>query len=144
MTVHSGSFKPGQPPTATSFRPGNPRNEHTFVPGNPGGPGNPHARQTAGFRAALFRCVSTEDIEHIAHVLVREAKAGQRWAVKELLDRLIGRAPLAVQVEGSAPWGAGELLAVVVAALAEFPEARAKLAGRLRDLREGEANGECP
>ena len=62
-----------------------------FAPGNGGGPGNPHARSVARFKAALVEAVSEEDIREVAAVLITNAKAGERWAVRELLDRLIGR-----------------------------------------------------
>jgi hypothetical protein len=65
-----------------------------FAPGNPGGPGNPCAAAVAGWRAVLVEAVTPDDIRAVLAELVKQAKAGERWAVKELLDRCLGRATL--------------------------------------------------
>lgn len=62
-----------------------------FVRGNPGGPGNPHARQVARFRAALLEAVTDDDLRAIARKLVEESKAGNVSAAGLLLDRLLGK-----------------------------------------------------
>lgn len=70
-----------------------------FAKGNPGGPGNPHGRRVADLRAALLDAVTEADIRAVAKVLVARAKAGEVPAIRELLDRMVGR-PLPVdQVE---------------------------------------------
>jgi len=61
-----------------------------FAKGNAGGPGNPHARRVGEIRAKLLAAVTDEDLETIIQTLVAKAKAGEQWAVKELLSRLIG------------------------------------------------------
>jgi len=63
-----------------------------FAKGNPGGPGNPHARRIGEIRARLLAAVTDEDLESIIRTLIEKAKAGEPWAVKELLSRLIGDA----------------------------------------------------
>ena len=63
-----------------------------FAPGNAGGPGSPHVRAVASWRAALAATVTRQDIEDVLHQLVVEAKAGKSWAVRELLDRCLGKA----------------------------------------------------
>ena len=70
-----------------------------FAEGNPGGPGNPHGRRVADLRAALLDAVTEADIRAVAKALVARAKSGEVPAIRELLDRLVGR-PLPVdQVE---------------------------------------------
>ena len=62
-----------------------------FARGNPGGPGNPYARRTAALRSALLDAVTEADIRAIAKALVKRARDGEVPAVRELLDRLLGR-----------------------------------------------------
>ena len=62
-----------------------------FTQGNVGGPGNPLAGKISKLRAALVNAVSEEDINSIAHSLIAAARNGDIRAVKELLDRTIGR-----------------------------------------------------
>lgn len=64
-----------------------------FAKGNPGGPGNPHGSQVAKLRAALLNAVSVDDIEAVARSLVAQAKAGEIQAARELLNRVMGKAP---------------------------------------------------
>ena len=70
-----------------------------FATGNRCALGNPHARRVAELRAALLSAVTPEDIEAIARVLVKKAKGGDVVAVKELLDRCIGKAPAPVVLD---------------------------------------------
>jgi hypothetical protein len=62
-----------------------------FAPGNAGGPGNPHAAQVARWRATLAANVTENDMAEVVRALVKAAKAGGGWAVRELLDRTLGR-----------------------------------------------------
>ncbi|MEY4212245.1 MAG: hypothetical protein RL458_470 [Pseudomonadota bacterium] len=62
-----------------------------FGAGNPGGPGNPYARRVAALRTALMDAVTDEDIRAVARALVNQAKAGEVPAIRELLDRLVGK-----------------------------------------------------
>ncbi len=64
----------------------------TFAKGNAGGPGNPHARRVAALRAAMLEAVTEDDLRVIIGELVDQARAGNLAAIKELLDRIIGRA----------------------------------------------------
>ncbi len=63
-----------------------------FVKGNAGGPGNPHNAAIARLRKALHAAVTEEDIEQVISVLVAKAKEGSLPAIRELLDRTIGKA----------------------------------------------------
>ena len=62
-----------------------------FAQGNAGGPGNPHAAQVGQLRRALLDAVTAEDIRAIAAKLVEMAKDGNVAAIKELLDRTLGK-----------------------------------------------------
>lgn len=62
-----------------------------FAKGNPGGPGNPHSRRVAALREALLESVTESDIRAVAKALVSKAKGGDIPAVRELLDRLLGK-----------------------------------------------------
>lgn len=62
-----------------------------FAPGNRGGPGNPYAVQTARLRAALLRKLDEACIEEAAKALMTGVRSGNIVAVRELLDRTIGR-----------------------------------------------------
>ena len=63
-----------------------------FTKGNSGGPGNPHVKSVAAWRSALARVISPADIEAVLRKLLERAKAGEPWAVRELLDRCLGKA----------------------------------------------------
>ena len=98
-----------------------------YLPGTCGGPGNPHAGAVAAWRKALVLAVSPADLEAVIRVLLERAKAGEPWAVKELLDRCLGRAP--AEAEDPAPpappvkvnLDLGRLLADRMAAAAQKP-----------------------
>ncbi len=62
-----------------------------FAKGNPGGPGNPFARHVGQLRSALLEAVTAEDMRVVASKLVELAKSGDVRAIKELLDRVLGR-----------------------------------------------------
>ena len=82
------AYNAGMPTPSTNGR--TPRGQ--FATGNPGGPGNPYARRTAALRSALLDAVTEADIRAIAKALVKRARDGEVPAVRELLDRLLGRA----------------------------------------------------
>ena len=63
-----------------------------FARGNPGGPGNPKLREVARLRRALLDGVTETDIRDVVAALLDKAKAGHLPAVRELLDRLVGKA----------------------------------------------------
>jgi hypothetical protein len=62
-----------------------------FTRGNSGGPGNPHVKSVAAWRSALARVILPADIEAVLRKLLECAKAGEPWAIKELLDRCLGK-----------------------------------------------------
>ena len=62
-----------------------------FAKGNLGGPGNPFARQIAGFRKALCAAVTEQDITELAQLLLAKAKAGDVPAMKLLFQYTLGK-----------------------------------------------------
>jgi hypothetical protein len=62
-----------------------------FGAGNRFATGNPRHRQTAELRAALFAAVSSKDIEAVVATLVEKARSGDVVAIRELLDRVLGK-----------------------------------------------------
>lgn len=63
-----------------------------FAPGNRASKGNPHAVQVAKLRATLLGAVTPADLKAVIGKMIEAAKAGEPWAIKETLDRCIGRA----------------------------------------------------
>ena len=74
-----------------------------FAPGNPGGPGNPHVRKVAKLRRAMFKAVTPKDVADVLAMLVAQAKAGDLVAAGMLLDRVFGRAPVALSGPDGGP-----------------------------------------
>jgi hypothetical protein len=70
-----------------------------FAPGNAGGPGNPHCRRVAQLRAVLLETVTDDDLRAVVQRLVGLAKSGHVPAIRELLDRLLGKSIATVAVE---------------------------------------------
>ena len=71
-----------------------------FAKGNPGGPGNPLARRTAAVRRLFNESVGEDDLRAVVAELVARAKAGEPWAVRELLDRMLGKAERIPEASG--------------------------------------------
>ncbi len=62
-----------------------------FGPGNRLGRGNPIAGRAAKIRAVLLKKVTPKVASQIADELIEQAVAGDLAAIKELLDRTIGK-----------------------------------------------------
>jgi len=62
-----------------------------FTIGNPGGPGNPHAAKVARLRTAMLEAVDEGDMKEIIGKLKELATGGNVSAIKEILDRCLGR-----------------------------------------------------
>ena len=81
-----------------------------FAKGWKGGPGNPHAQQVAQLRSALLEAVTPDDVKAVAAKLVEMALGGDLAAIREVLDRTVGRAEVAVaqhqhgHLHASVPW----------------------------------------
>ncbi len=93
-----------------------------FTKGNPGGPGNPHARHVAAIRSVLMSAVSDDDLRAIVSTLVEKAKAGDVMAAREVLDRLLGKAKVAVAVEPEPQRTPEEIMAAIRALEQSHPE----------------------
>jgi len=76
-----------------------------FAPGTCGGTGNPNAKKVAAWRQALVDAVTAEDLEAIIRQLVVTARAGDPWAVREILDRCLGKAVAQVELSTAAGFG---------------------------------------
>jgi hypothetical protein len=73
-----------------------------FGEGNPGGPGDaPALAKSHQLRAALLSAVTPEDIREVAAKLLESAKGGSLPAIRELLNRCIGK-PREVKDTGDA------------------------------------------
>ncbi|MBX3408114.1 MAG: hypothetical protein KF869_15270 [Phycisphaeraceae bacterium] len=70
-----------------------------FAPGWRGGPGNPHAAAVGRLRSALLKEVGPDDIRAVIRALVEKAKTGDVPAIRELLDRTLGRSVEADLIE---------------------------------------------
>lgn len=62
-----------------------------FAAGNKLGRGNPLAGRAAQIRAVLLRKLTPKQAEQIADKLISQAKSGDLAAIRELLDRTIGK-----------------------------------------------------
>lgn len=79
-----------------------------FLPGNKLGRGNPFNKKCGEFKTAFFAAIQTEDVTQVAKRLIRMAKKGDLDAIKEVLNRTLGKVGEAVEIEGDG----GESMAV--------------------------------
>ena len=86
-----------------------------FRQGTKPGPGNPHAVAVAAWRSALVSAVTADDVEKVVGVLMAKAKAGEAWAVKELLDRCLGKAQQKMELEATGETGWAAMVACLQA-----------------------------
>jgi hypothetical protein len=68
-----------------------------FAKGNPGGPGNPHARRVSELRSVLLGKISDQDLAQIVDTLLAKAKGGDLLAIREVLDRTLGKPTLQIE-----------------------------------------------
>ena len=78
-----------------------PRTQGRFSKGNPGGPGNPFAKQTAAIRSALYKALNPSELSAVVKALLREAKAGDIAAIKEIFDRTLGRSVSTIEMRAA-------------------------------------------
>ena len=67
-----------------------------FSKGNRGGSGNPYARRVARLRSLLLDPVTDKDLEAMVATLVNRAKKGDIVAIREVLNRLVGKLAAAI------------------------------------------------
>ncbi len=70
-----------------------------FVKGWKGGPGNPHAKRVAQLRARIMQAVDDETFDEVITALIQMAKDKDLDAIRELLDRSIGKASQTEMIE---------------------------------------------
>jgi hypothetical protein len=62
-----------------------------FAKGNAGGPGNPFAAKVARLRKTMLASVTPADMREVVAALLAKAKSGDVAAVRELLERTLGK-----------------------------------------------------
>ena len=68
-------------------------NNGRFTKGNQAAKGgNPHTAKMNQYRRLFFEVCKEEDMKDIIEALIITAKNGEQWAVKEALDRGLGKA----------------------------------------------------
>ena len=70
-----------------------------FIEGHPGGPGRPKGKRTAELRRELLAETDINELRQVWAKLLELAKGGDLAAIKEVLDRTLGRPVQAVDVE---------------------------------------------
>lgn len=121
------------------FAPGN-RAGKLFVKGNSLGKGNPNARRQYELRQALLGAAEPRHVEGVYRVMLKAALEGDVAAAKLVLEYIVGRPAQALELSGpdGEPLGGdlAQLQAVIMGALAKFPEARFAVAAELRAVRD--------
>lgn len=111
-----------------------------FARGNKLARGNPNNRRMGELRKVLLDAVEPRHVEGVYRVMLRAALEGDIAAARVVLDYAVGKPMQAVEVSGpdGGPLGGdlGQLQAVILAALARFPEARFAVAAELRAVRD--------
>lgn len=63
-----------------------------FLPGNKlGTGGDPYAARKTQFRTVLMEAFTPAEMLKVANALLKAARKGEPWAVRELLDRMLGK-----------------------------------------------------
>lgn len=75
-----------------------------FQKGNTMGCGNPlgttRVHRSVAFRKMFLDCVTDADFKAVIKVLIKYAKIGDSWAVKEFFDRALGKSVQALEIKG--------------------------------------------
>ena len=99
-----------------------------FCKGNRGGPGNPIAQQVSQIRRVLLSAVTEEDLVDIVQSLINKAKAGDTLAAREILDRLMGKAKVTMEIEPPPERTEQEIRTDLLMLLRENPDVARELA----------------
>lgn len=87
----------GKPP---NLKGGNGRNpDGTFAKGWKGGPGRKRGARTEHMIDAFDRLLTQPKADEIMGKLIEEAVNGAPWAIKEVLDRCLGKANQKIEVD---------------------------------------------
>jgi len=106
-----------------------------FAKGNRLGHGNPRARHVAMLRNTLLGSVTPEDIQAVVMVLLEKAKGGDMAAVRELLDRTVGK-PGTMDDDTMTAEEAHRLIGVVISCVRSHVTDSAMLGAIRQDLLE--------
>lgn len=113
-----------------------------FAKGNAFAQGNPLAAKVQQLRRVLLDVVTVKDLEKVCRKLITLAKAGDLVAIRELMDRLFGKSKTAIELTGAdgEPLGVSmaALQGAVLEALADHPDARLKVAAKLKSISANE------
>ena len=99
-----------------------------FCKGNRGGPGNPIPQQVSQIRRVLLSAVTEEDLVDIVQSLINKAKAGDTLAAREILDRLMGKAKVTMEIEPPQERTEQEIRTDLLMLLRENPDVARELA----------------
>jgi hypothetical protein len=117
-----------------------------FGPANKHGRGNPLARRQYELRQMLLEAVEPEHVRAIYNVLLKATLDGDVQAARLVLEYALGKPAQALELTGAEGSRLGgdltQFQAVIVSALAGFPEARLAVAAELRAIRDATAEGE--
>lgn len=105
-----------------------------FASGNRFGRGNPHARQVADYQRAVREAVTDEDLRRITRKLVERAIAGDVVAAREVLDRVMGKAKVSIEVDDKRATDERTILQQINVILDRQPDLRRLLTGDRREL----------
>jgi hypothetical protein len=114
-----------------------------FGPANRFGRGNPQARRQYELRQMLLDAVDRDKLVEAFGRLQDQAATGDLASLNLYLSYAIGKPTQAVELSGpeGAPLG-GDLVGLVMSALAGFPEARFAVAAELRAIRDARPGSE--
>ena len=96
--------------------------------GNRSGPGNPIAQQVSQIRRVLLSAVTEEDLVDIVQSLINKAKAGDTLAAREIMDRLMGKTKVTMEIEPPPERTEQEIRTDVLMLLRENPDVARELA----------------
>ena len=72
-----------------------------FVAGNTlGAGGSRHAETKRKLQALLYTALTPQRMGKVVRALIRQAEQGEQWAVKEVLDRILGKATQPIDLDG--------------------------------------------
>ena len=60
-----------------------------------------HWQKMASFHKAFMEATTADDIAQVTRTLIDTAKAGKSWAIKEFLDRALGKPLVNIQMDGN-------------------------------------------
>jgi hypothetical protein len=95
-----------------------------FVKGTCGGPGNPYNRAAARFRSAFYKSVTEDDVVKAVEKLIEMAHGGDIHAIKEFLNRILGKAPQTLTVDEATDTLIDQLRHAKAEARASIPPAK--------------------